>query len=81
MVLFTRTDTPDRLSARVTGFVAIYSALAVRDEAVNALLGQAMARSPFAPIRCWRRDAHEPGASCWLHTPHGCLSLEDVGSA
>jgi protein-L-isoaspartate(D-aspartate) O-methyltransferase len=75
MVLLTRTGAPDRLAARMLGLVVIYSAHGVRDESVHALLSQAMARSPFAPIRSWRRDVHEPGASCWLHTPHGCLSL------
>jgi protein-L-isoaspartate(D-aspartate) O-methyltransferase len=76
MVLLTRTDRPDRLAARVAGFVTIYSALGVRDEAVQTLLGQALARAPFAAIQSWRRDPHEPGASCWLHTAEGCLSLE-----
>jgi protein-L-isoaspartate(D-aspartate) O-methyltransferase len=76
MVLFTRTDDQARLAARVVGLVAIYSALGVRDEAINAQLGQALTRSPFAPIRAWRRDAHEPSSSCWLHTTQGCFSLE-----
>ena len=76
MVLFTRSDAGDRVAARIIGFVVIYSALGVRDEAINAQLGQALGRSPFAPIRTWRRAAHEPGPTCWLHTTHGCLSLE-----
>jgi protein-L-isoaspartate(D-aspartate) O-methyltransferase len=74
MVLFTRTDASDRLDARTVGFVAIFSALGVRDEGLNAQLAQSLARAPFAPVRTWRRDVHEPSASCWLHTPHGCLS-------
>jgi protein-L-isoaspartate(D-aspartate) O-methyltransferase len=76
MVLLSRTAAADRLTARITGLVAIYTALGVRNEAVNALLGQALSRSPFAPIRSWRRDPHDQTASCWLHTPYGCLSLE-----
>jgi protein-L-isoaspartate(D-aspartate) O-methyltransferase len=76
MVLVSRTESPDRLAARFIGFVAIYSALGVRDEAINPLVGQALARSPFAPVQSLRRDPHEPAPSCWLHAPGFCLSLD-----
>ena len=75
MVLFTRGETSDRLAARVVSFVAIYTALGIRDEAINAQLGQAMMKSPFAPIKSLRRDAHDADRSCWVHTPGYCLSL------
>jgi protein-L-isoaspartate(D-aspartate) O-methyltransferase len=75
MVLLTRGDSPDRLAARFVGFVAIYTALGIRDESINAVLAQAMMRSPFAPITSMRRDAHEREASCWMHVPGFCLSL------
>ena len=77
MVLVSRTGSPDRLAARFIGFVAIYSALGVRDDAINTLVGQALARSPFAPVRSLRRDLHEPASSCWMHAPGFCMSLEE----
>jgi len=76
LVLVSRTGSPDRFAARFIGFVAIYSALGLRDDAINPLVGQALARSPFAPVRSLRRDAHEPGSSCWMHAPGFCLSLD-----
>jgi len=75
LVLVTRAADPHALGARVISFVAIYSAMGLRDDATNAAIGQALARQPFAPIRTLRRDAHEAGPACWLHTPGGCLSL------
>lgn len=60
---------------RVLTFVAIYSAIGLRDEDTNRALGQALQRHPFPPIKSIRRDAHEPGPSCWLHTPGACVSL------
>ena len=65
----------ERWPARSTGFVAIYSAVGIRDESINGLLGQAMTRLPFAPIKSLRRDEHEREASCWMHAPGVCLSL------
>ena len=76
LILLTKGDSSDRLAARVAGFVAIYSAIGIRDESINAQLGQALARSPFAPITSLRRDAHERDATCWMHTAGSCLSLQ-----
>jgi protein-L-isoaspartate(D-aspartate) O-methyltransferase len=66
----------DGFTARLTGFVAIYSALGIRDESVNAQLGKAMTAGPQKAqgVTRLRRDPHEPSASCWLHTPACCLS-------
>jgi protein-L-isoaspartate(D-aspartate) O-methyltransferase len=75
MLLLTRTDDPRVLTARIAGFVAIYSAIGLRDDAANAALGQAMMKNPFPAIKALRRDAHEVSATCWLHTPGGCVSL------
>ena len=75
-VLMTGTGDPERLAARIAGFVAIYSAVGIRDEAANAALGKALTRSPLAPIKTVRRDAHDAGPGCWLHTPGFCLSRE-----
>jgi protein-L-isoaspartate(D-aspartate) O-methyltransferase len=76
MVLATHTRSRDRMAARLAGFVAIYSALGIRDEATNALIGQALKKSPFAPVKSLRRDAHAEAATCWLHGRGFCLSLE-----
>ena len=77
MVLLTRRDDASAFTARTVTFVAIYSALGLRDEATNTELGRAMSRMPFAPLRRFRLDAHEPDASCWCHTAHGCWSTAE----
>jgi protein-L-isoaspartate(D-aspartate) O-methyltransferase len=61
--------------ARVMTFIAIYSAIGVRDDALNEQLGKAMMRTPFPRLRGLRRDAHEPSAACWLHGDDFCLEL------
>lgn len=73
-VLFTDRGEPERLDARVAGMVAIYSAVGLRDAALNERLGKAFLRSPFPPIKHLRRDAHEEGPACWLHGGSFCLS-------
>jgi protein-L-isoaspartate(D-aspartate) O-methyltransferase len=64
------------LSARVLTFVAIYSAVGLRDETMNERLGKALMRTPFPRIARVRRDAHEPTPACWLHGDELCLALE-----
>ena len=73
LLLLTRTEDPTRFSARVAGFVAIYSAIGLRDDAINAALAQSLAQQPFAPIKVLRRDVHERTDACWLHTDGFCL--------
>jgi protein-L-isoaspartate(D-aspartate) O-methyltransferase len=67
---------PDGFGAKLSGFVAIYSAVGIRDEFVNAQLGKAMMAGPqkAQAVTRLRRDAHEPAMSCWLHGPGFCLS-------
>jgi protein-L-isoaspartate(D-aspartate) O-methyltransferase len=62
--------------ARVFSFVAIYSALGVRDPGMNDKLGKAMMGGPaqWQAITRLRRDPHEPATSCWLHGATSCLS-------
>ena len=76
LFVVTRTADPARFTARIIGFVAIYSALGLRDDSINALIGQTLAKSPYAPIKTLRRDPHAAAGSCWLHAPGFCLSLE-----
>ncbi len=76
MILATNTGNKDRMAARLAGFVAIYSALGIRDESTSAIVGQVLKKAPFAPIKSLRRDGHTEGPTCWLHTAHSCVSLE-----
>jgi protein-L-isoaspartate(D-aspartate) O-methyltransferase len=64
------------LDARVVGFVAIFSAVGLRDDALNGEIGRVLAKNPFPALKTFRRDSHEAAASCWLHASSGCLSLE-----
>lgn len=68
-------DGSARWPVRLLTFVAIYSALGLRDDARNGALGQAMQKQPFPAIKSLRRDAHEPGPTCWLHAADACWSL------
>jgi protein-L-isoaspartate(D-aspartate) O-methyltransferase len=66
----------DGYTTRLNGFVAIYSAVGIRDDGLNAQLGKAMMAGPQKALAVarLRRDAHEPGPQCWLHAPAFCLS-------
>jgi protein-L-isoaspartate(D-aspartate) O-methyltransferase len=73
MMLVTR-ESDEGFMVKPATIVAIYSAIGLRDEALNAALGQAMMKHPFPPVKRLRRDAHEPAPSCWLHGSTCCLS-------
>jgi protein-L-isoaspartate(D-aspartate) O-methyltransferase len=68
-------DNPD-LTARMTGVVAIYSAVGLRDDEMNARIGKAMMSGPasWSMVKRLRRDQHEPVPSCWLHRHTCCFS-------
>jgi len=74
-VLVTRIDESD-FQARPMTMTAIYSGVGLRDETLNAQLGQAMLRAPFPRFTRLRRDAHEPRQTCWLHGGSVCLALD-----
>jgi protein-L-isoaspartate(D-aspartate) O-methyltransferase len=69
-------DRTEGFTARLLSFVAIYSALGIRDSAREAELAHAMSRNPWPKITQLRRDRHEPSSSCWLHAERFCLALE-----
>jgi protein-L-isoaspartate(D-aspartate) O-methyltransferase len=75
VLLLTRQDTAD-FAVRVLGFVAIYSALGLRDADMNEALGKAMMGGPtgWQALKRLRRDRHEAAPGCWLHGPHFCFS-------
>jgi protein-L-isoaspartate(D-aspartate) O-methyltransferase len=73
MLLLTRRADHD-FDVRLVTMVVIYSAIGLRDEALNAALGKALMRGPFPPrgMRL-RRNAHEPVDSCWFHGSSFCF--------
>jgi protein-L-isoaspartate(D-aspartate) O-methyltransferase len=73
-VLFTKSS-PEAFSARVLGMTAIYSAIGLRDERVNAQLGRALAAVPFPQFNTLRLDGHQLTPSCWLHAGPFCLGM------
>jgi protein-L-isoaspartate(D-aspartate) O-methyltransferase len=62
-------------AAKLHGFVAIYSASGLRDDALNAQLGKTMMAGPQKAqvVARLRRDPHDASDACWLHTPSFCL--------
>lgn len=69
--------TPDgEFVPEVRSFVAIYSAIGLRDATVEARLGQAMRRTSFPNLTRLRRDPHPSSDGCWLHIDGCCLSME-----
>jgi protein-L-isoaspartate(D-aspartate) O-methyltransferase len=75
LLLLSRGADPTTLDARVISFVAIYSAVGLRDAAIEGQLGKALAAMPLPRLKRLRRDAHEPSETCWLHVAGACLSL------
>lgn len=76
LVVLVSRDRDGSFAARVTGFVAVYSAVGIRDADLNERLGKAMMSGPqqWQAITRLRRDSHDPSSSCWLHGPSFCLS-------
>jgi hypothetical protein len=72
--LFTNDGDGMSLAARLAGFVAIYSADGLRDEHLNARLGEALKAGPFPPVKRLRRDQHERTTGCWAHGEGVCYS-------
>lgn len=65
----------DEFAANLVTLLAIYSAVGLRDAALNAALAQAMRQQPFPALTRLRRDAHDASASCWVHAPGWCLAM------
>ena len=64
----------DDFNARLITVVAIYSAVGLRDNALNDQLGQALMRGQFQMLKRLRRDAHDSTGACWFHTDRFCFS-------
>jgi len=63
----------DVFEARPLALVMIYAAVGLRNDSLNQQLSQAMMRSPFPPFTRLRRDVHESGPACWLHSTDFCF--------
>lgn len=74
LILLTRAKVGDEFQARVLGFVAIYNAIGLRDDAAGRQLGVAMQKQPMVSLTRLRRDGHDASPSCWLHLDKMCLS-------
>ena len=76
LILLLAKDETGSFTARVITVVAVYSALGIRDPAMNDTIGKALMAGPvrWATVRRLRRDAHEPAPSCWLHRAECCIS-------
>jgi protein-L-isoaspartate(D-aspartate) O-methyltransferase len=75
VVLITRQH-DGAITARVVTFVAIYSALGIRDPALDEPIGKALMAGPgqWQAVKRLRRDPHDAASSCWLHMKRCCLS-------
>jgi protein-L-isoaspartate(D-aspartate) O-methyltransferase len=74
LLLLTATLNPSELAVRVVTFVAIFNAVGVRDDGLNADLGRALQKMPFPPLKRLRRDPHDRSDACWLHGATFCLT-------
>jgi hypothetical protein len=76
LVILVAKDETGAFAARVITVVAVYSALGIRDPAMNERIAKAMMGGPvqFMAVKRLRRDTHEPDASCWLHGASCCFS-------
>jgi protein-L-isoaspartate(D-aspartate) O-methyltransferase len=61
------------LSLKTIGMVVVYSAVGIRDPAINARLSDALMRGGMT-ARSIRLDRHTASESCWLHLDAMCLS-------
>ncbi len=77
LVFLVSRGSDDSFAARVTGFVAVYSAVGIRDAWLNDRLGLQMMAGPkqWQAVTRLRRDPHDPSSACWLHGPSFCLSM------
>jgi hypothetical protein len=76
LVFLIEKDAGGSFAARVTGFVAVYSALGIRDEFLSAQIAKKLMGGPqsWSSVTRLRRDRHDPAIGCWLHGGHFCFS-------
>jgi protein-L-isoaspartate(D-aspartate) O-methyltransferase len=74
VVLLIGRTVADAFEARVLTQVAIFSAIGLRDDALNQRLGELLAQSPSPRVTGFSRVSHEPGPGCWFHAPDFCFT-------
>ena len=72
LLLLTKRETD--FAAQLVTVVAIYSALGIRDAALNQRLGQTLMKGQLPRLNRLRRDPHDESGDCWLHGSGFCLS-------
>jgi protein-L-isoaspartate(D-aspartate) O-methyltransferase len=78
VILVTRCDDGVDCDARAIGFVAIYGAIGVRDDALNARIGAALQANPMPKLTQLRREPHDASPSCWLRGDGFCLEASPI---
>ena len=74
MTLITARENDSALDARALTMTAIYSAIGIRDAALNERLRAAFMRGGMPSFTRLRRDQHEPLSSCWFHGDGFCFA-------
>ena len=80
VVMIARTPDGTGFSAEVLSFVAIYSAIGLRDASHETSLGQALRRTSFPNLTRLRRDPHASSPDCWFHGDTFCLSMAQTSA-
>ena len=73
VVLLTRRSGGEGFDARPVTMVTIYSAVGIRDAALDGRLRDAFTRGAWPRFNRLRRDPHELALTCWLHAETFCL--------
>jgi protein-L-isoaspartate(D-aspartate) O-methyltransferase len=71
----------DSFTAKMAGFVAIYSCTSVRDPQIEAQLTQAMGSGALFKLKSVRRDDHSRGDTCIVHGEGLCISSSGPATA
>lgn len=64
-------------AARFISSISIFPCIGARDAETERLLSDAFVGGGADAVRSLRRDAHEPGPTCWVHSADLCLSTLD----
>jgi protein-L-isoaspartate(D-aspartate) O-methyltransferase len=72
LLLLTKRETD--FEAKLVTVVAIYSAVGIRDAALNERIGKMLMKGQFPNLNRLRRDRHDESTDCWLHGSGFCLS-------
>jgi protein-L-isoaspartate(D-aspartate) O-methyltransferase len=71
----------DSYPAEMVSPVAIFSGGNLRDPALEPEMAKALRSGGLLKLKSVRRDAHEPGETCVVHTTGACLSMAEVSAA